>query len=82
MTESAKYEYPGIVRSETSVGQKCRLNATSLTFGSQHLNNKNHLDKRLYVSNEGVWAKSAWHRELANRLLSDEKRGTLKTMKH
>ena len=54
MTESAKYEYPGIVRSETSVGQKCRLNATSLTFGSQHLNNKNHLDKRLYVSNEGV----------------------------
>ena len=58
MTESAKYEYPGIVRSETSVGKKCRLRVTSLTFGSQHLNNKNHLDRGLYVSNSGVWAKN------------------------
>jgi hypothetical protein len=53
MTEIAKYEYPGIVRSETSVGKKCRLRVTSLTFGSQHLNNKNHLDRRLNVSNGG-----------------------------
>ena len=54
MTESAKYEYPGIVKSRTSVGNKCRPSGSSLTFGCQHLNNKNDLAMRLYTSNNGV----------------------------
>lgn len=54
MTESAKYEYPGIVKRRISVGKNSRPSAPSLTFGCQHLNNKNDLAMCHYVGNNGV----------------------------